>query len=278
MAVAPLRTEAKPPPKRRVIYPESDGKPMAETTPHRQQMSYCIESLDFRYRDRADVYVAGNDFLYWEEGSPRARISPDCYVVFGVEKRVRNSYKAWEEGGRLPSVVFEFTSKKTRYEDTRKKRPLYEQVLKVEEYFQFDPTGDYLKPRLQGFRLRDGVYEPIPLVNERMFSEKLGLDLVMEGERLRFWDPLTGEWLLSVDELALAREAESEARKFAERRAELEAQARSIEAEAREQAERRAVFAEQRAEEEARSRVEAEEEMHRLRAELAAMRGEKPVP
>src|SRR5579862_2350868 len=210
MAIASLRAETalpeKPPRRRRVYYPESDGKPVAETEKHLLLMFYCIGALKNYFANRSDVYVVGNNFIYWEEGNPKARISPDCYVVFGVDKRVRDSYKAWEEGGHLPSVAFEFTSKKTRYEDVRKKRPLYEQVLKAPEYFQFDPTGDYLKPRMQGLRLRDGVYESIPLVGGRMASEQLGLELVTEGERLRFWDPVQSEWLLSALELAQARE------------------------------------------------------------------------
>jgi Uma2 family endonuclease len=259
MAVAPLRNETHTPTdaptgpvrKRPVYYPVSDGKPMAETEKHLLLMLYCIGVLKNYFAARTDVYVVGNNFLYWEEGNPKARISPDCYVVFGVEKWIRDSYKVWEEGGRLPSVVFEFTSKKTRHEDVKKKRPLYEQVLKVAEYFQFDPTGDYLKPRLQGLRLRDGVFEAIPLVNDRLYSEELELELVMEGERLRFWDPVKGEWLLSMEELALVREAEAKAREFAERRAEAEVQARE--------------FAEQRAE-------AAEAGMERLRAELEALK------
>jgi Uma2 family endonuclease len=230
---------------------------MAETEKHLLLMLYCIGALKNYFAARPDVYAVGNNFLYWEEGSPKARISPDCYVVFGVENRVRDSYKAWEEGGRLPSVVFEFTSKKTRHEDVRKKRPLYEQVLKVPEYFQFDPTGDYLKPRLQGLRLRDGVYEAIPLVNDRMVSEQLGLELVMEGERLRLWDPVKGEWLLSHVESEQARVsaeasrvAEAEARQFAERRADAEAQARA----------------------------DAEAELQRLRAELATLQLRQTQP
>jgi Uma2 family endonuclease len=261
---------------------------MAETEKHLLLMLYCIGALKNYFAARPDVYAVGNNFLYWEEGNPKARISPDCYVVFGVENRVRDSYKAWEEGGRLPSVVFEFTSKKTRHEDVRKKRPLYEQVLKVPEYFQFDPTGDYLKPRLQGLRLRDGVYEAIPLVNDRMVSEQLGLELVMEGERLRLWDPVKGEWLLSHVESEQARVsaeasrvAEAEARQFAERRAAAASEAQAQEAQAREVAEQRAEaeaqareLADQRAKAEAQARADAEAELQRLRAELAALRND----
>src|SRR5579862_2720477 len=82
MAVAFHRPdEAKKP--RRVYYPTRDGKPMAETEKHRKLMTYCIESLENYYMDQADVTVSGNNFLFYEEDNPKARVSPDCYVVFG---------------------------------------------------------------------------------------------------------------------------------------------------------------------------------------------------
>jgi Uma2 family endonuclease len=229
-------------------------------------MIYCIESLQSYFVDRPEVYVSGNDFLYYEEGNPKARVSPDCYVVFGVAKyvlvgeetRLRDSYKVWQEGGRVPSVVFEFTSRKTRKEDTGTKFGLYEQVLKVEEYFQFDPTKDYLRPPLQGYRLVDGRYVPIALEGDRLHSEQLGLDLVMTGETLRLYDPVRGEWLNTLVEEKAARMAEKQ-------RADREAEARAVEAQAR-AAEARARAAE------ARRADEAEAELARLRAELEALR------
>src|SRR5260221_7853778 len=138
---------------------------MAEDTLHRDLMFYAIASLQSHFADRPDVYISGNDFLYYEEGNPQARVSPDCYVVIGVPKKYRPSYKVWEENGIAPAVVFEFTSKKTRKEDTTVKQPLYEQTLGVTEYFQFDPTGDYLKPRLQGRQLHNGQYRSMELRN-----------------------------------------------------------------------------------------------------------------
>jgi ABC-type multidrug transport system ATPase subunit len=194
---------------------------------------YAIETLKGFFDDRTDVVVSGNNFVYYDEGNPKGRVSPDCYVVFGVEKRVRDSYKAWEEGGRAPSVVFEFTSKKTRKEDTVTKFRLYESVLRVPEYFLFDPTGDYLKPRLQGHRLVDGRYVALELVDGRLHSEVLGLDLVMEGERLRLYDPARGVFLL--DPLEQTRRANAEA-------ARAEAEARRAEAAEAESARLRAAL------------------------------------
>jgi Uma2 family endonuclease len=190
------------PKKRKIVYPVSDGKPMAETDKHADLMVYSKEALRARYDHEPNVYVSGNNFLFYEEGNPAARISPDTYVVFGVPKGRCDSYKVWEEGGRLPSIVFEFTSKKTREEDVYKKRPLYER-LGIREYVQFDPTGDYLAPILQGFSFVNGVYVPMPLVNNRLHSQVLGLDIVWtEGDWMRFYDPVTQEWLLSPLEAA----------------------------------------------------------------------------
>jgi Uma2 family endonuclease len=217
---------------------------MAESDLHRDLGIYVIEALKAHFAPRPEVYVSGNNFVYWEEGNPRAVISPDAYVVLGVGMRPRDCYMAWKEGGQLPDVVFEFTSRKTRREDTDKKRPLYERALRVPEYFLFDPTGDYLAPRFQGYRLDGGQYVPLEIVDGRVHSDVLGLDLVQRGERLRLFNPENGEWLLSPSELLEAR-AQERSRAEAERsRAETE-----------------------------RARAEAAEaEADRLRAELAALR------
>ena len=89
--------------------------------------------------------------------------------------------------------------------------PLYEQVLKTPEYFLSDPTGDYLRHRLQGYRLQDGRYVRLELVNDRLHSEQLGLDLVQEGERLRLFDPAAGRFLMTAQEAL--RLADTEARR-----------------------------------------------------------------
>src|SRR4051794_10023110 len=106
---------------RTVVYPVRDGKPLGEDEPHIRETMNCIQFLQVWFRNRPDVYVMGNNFVYWHEGFPRDSVSPDCYVVFGVDKRVRASYKSWEEGGKLPNVVFEFTSKSTMRNDIDQK-------------------------------------------------------------------------------------------------------------------------------------------------------------
>jgi Uma2 family endonuclease len=194
------------------LYPASDGKPMGETDHHVLLIAQFVTGLRARYAGRPDVYVAGNNFIYYEEGNPKARVSPDTYVVFGADREpLRRSFFTWKEGGKMPGVVFEFTSRSTRREDLRTKRPLYETVLKVPEYFLFDPEGEWLRPRLQGFRLGpDGRYVALPLVNDRLYSEQLSLDLVLGADTLRLFDPARGAYLPTLTEAEQRAEAETQ--------------------------------------------------------------------
>ncbi|MEA2562845.1 MAG: hypothetical protein QOH06_4349 [Acidobacteriota bacterium] len=109
----------------------------------------------------------------------------------------------------MPSLVIQLTSESTRDEDIGKKK-LYER-LGVEELFLFDPLGDYLRPRLQGYRLEDGRYQPLPLkMDGSLESRTTGLILKPEGSRLRLQDKETGEILLYAQEEAKARLAAEE--------------------------------------------------------------------
>ncbi|HEY3568186.1 MAG TPA: Uma2 family endonuclease [Thermoanaerobaculia bacterium] len=192
MAAIPLQQD--------VEYPYSDGQPMAESEIHLNEMLDLIAALRRRYQAEPKVYVAGNMFLYYRKGDPRSVVAPDVFLVRGVSKRKRKSYKLWEEG-RIPSLVIEVTSDSTSDEDVDKKKICYE-MLGVEEYILHDPEGDYLNPRLQGFRLARGRYEPIPLHRDGSLDSRVtGLTLQVEGKNLRLIDTATGERLPWVDEL-----------------------------------------------------------------------------
>jgi Uma2 family endonuclease len=200
---------------REVHYPESDGRPMAETQAHGKVMVDLLHVLEQRYADLPDVYVWGNMMFYYEKGNPKACVAPDVFLVRGVAKYVRRTYKLWEEG-RAPSLVIEVTSKSTQSEDEEKKKGVYER-LGVEEYFLFDPFGEYLEPQLQGYRLVRGRYQPLrPQADGSLASRTTNLDLVPEGTRLRLRDAATGEPLLWSDETEEARQAAEEARQVAE--------------------------------------------------------------
>lgn len=213
-----------------IIYPDSDGTPMAESDPARDYLVYSVEALDIYFQDREHVYVLGNLFIYYKKGVPSAVVAPDVFVVFGVAKKKRLSYKIWAEGDKVPGFVLEVTSLTTQKNDEEDKPKKYA-LMGVLEYFQYDPTGDYLKPQLKGSRLIQGKYQPItpnllPNGVLSIHSEVLGLDLRLIEEELRFYHPQTGKRLLSHKET-------EQALKQAEQALQQEAQARATEVQAR---------------------------------------------
>jgi Uma2 family endonuclease len=228
-----------------IEYPTTDGKPMAETDIHRKLMIEVIETLEGFFAEMADVYVSGNMLVYYEEGNPRRHRAPDVFIVRGVPKHEREIFKTWEEG-KAPVVVIEITSKTTKQEDTKEKIRLYRDILKVKEYFLFDPREEYLDPSLQGHRLVGGVHEPIEMKSGQLHSELLGLRLERQGYRLAFRDPVTARQVLRPADERI-------------RQAEL----------ARELAEAKTAFAESEAK-------QAREEIDRLRRELDTLRGRQP--
>jgi len=196
-------------PRLEVIYSDSDGLPMTESDFAREYLLYSVEALDRYFQSVANVYVSGNLFIYYEQGNPRAVVSPDVFVIFGVEKKKRSSYKTWEEKGKVPDFILEITSRTTASEDRGIKKGLYA-YWGVREYFQYDPTADYLRPALQGFRLMGENYLPIAAEphDQRMImhAETLGLDLCLEADgAMRFYDSQTGAKLLSPREVDEAR-------------------------------------------------------------------------
>ncbi len=209
-----------------IDYPYSDGKPVAESDFQLDPLIYAIEALRAYFQAHDDVYVAGNMFLYYEEGNPKAVVAPDVFVVIGAPKQDRFSYMLWKEP-KGPDFVLEITSRSTRSEDQGSKRGIYA-FLEIKEYWQYDPTGDYLMPPLQGFRLVDKNYQPLSAgIAENgelsLHSDVLGLDLRLENNKLRFYDPVPGQKLLSYQEAEQARQV-AEARI-----AELEAQLKRLE-------------------------------------------------
>jgi len=174
-------------------------------------------------------------FIYYEEGNPEAVVAPDVFVVLGTAKHDRASYMLWQEP-KGPDFVLEITSRSTRTRDQGPKRGTYA-FLGVREYFQYDPTHDYLMPALQGARLVAGSYQamlPTTLPDGMLMlhSDVLGLDLRLEDGTLRFYDPVTGQKLLSHAESEQARR-EAEERAIREAAARQAAEARIAELEAR---------------------------------------------
>jgi Uma2 family endonuclease len=225
-----------------IYYPETDGEPVAESDFQLNPLIYAVSALRIHFQDRSDVYVSGNMLVYYKEGEPTLAVAPDVFVVFGVPKRDRRIFKIWAEK-QPPAFVIEITSRKTRKKDETEKPTIYRD-MGVQEYVQYDPTGDYLNPPLKGTRFtRDGD-EDIPLVflpdgTRCLPSRLLGLELRLEDKKLRIFDPVQNCYLLSHEEAEFARrQAEAMARQAEAMARQAEAMARS-EAEARQRAEAR---------------------------------------
>ena len=177
-----------------IHYPSGDGKPVAETFDHLYVMLIAIAVLR-QYLQHERACVLGNQFLYYAQGLPRLRCAPDVMVIFGVEPGGRDNYKIWEEG-EIPRVVFEMTSPGTKKEDDGFKKQLYEQIG-IEEYWQFDPKGDWITEKLRGYRLVGDTYVSI----ENSQSQALNLRLAVDGRLIAFYRLDNGEKLLIPDEL-----------------------------------------------------------------------------
>ena len=257
---------SKPAARRRIIYPDGDGKPMAESDPHISHIINLREILRYWLRNEKLVYVGANMFLFYKEGFPKRRVSSDIFVAWGVSKNRRRSYKLWIEQHE-PQVIFEITSRKTQDEDLGTKRAIYARIG-VSEYYLFDPYGHYLNPPLRGYQLAGEEYvlrevETLPpptfngkdnddtLTGWRLISERLKLELwaLPTGEAdmpyiLRFYDPATGKWLSDPEQAMVEREL----------------------------FEKQATEAEDKVKKEAKARQAAEAEVLRLKAELEKLR------
>jgi Uma2 family endonuclease len=185
-------------------YLTSDGRPLGETDLHREVMVDLIATLEQFYEGQK-VYVSGNLLVHCVPGNKRRHVAPDVLVTKGLQPGSRKNYILWQEGSP-PNVVFEVTSASTRTEDLTTKFEIYQDQIRIPEYFLFDPEADYLQPPLQGFRLLDAKYVPIAATANRLVSEQLGLELETSGHSLRLYDRESGRRLLTPrEELAQLR-------------------------------------------------------------------------
>ena len=243
---APLRWTPGPDERR---LPSCEDEPVPQNTRQAVAIKDGFSCLSRRWRERPDVFVGTDQFLYWDPTyDPRTNPknpppAPDVYVAFDVANRHRNSYVVWEEG-KPPDFVLEVVSPSSRKRDAKEKPDIYADIG-VPELFLYDP-GDEDEPALSGFELlggRGGRYRPLP--RERLpggvvgvRSKVLGLCLCVKRSgpkpldgSLRWYDPAVGGFLPTDHQLEDAnhrladakREAEARANASAARVAELEA-------------------------------------------------------
>lgn len=202
--------------KEQIVYPESDGKPMADNTKQFRWIVTLEGGFEALFRDREDVFVAGDLCWYPVEGRPDIRMAPDVMIVFGRPKGDRGSYKQWEEEGIAPQVVFEVLSPGNSLLEMAKKLEFYDRYG-VEEYYLYDPDSGDFTGWIRGEDGRLHVIDPI----EGWTSPRLGVRFEKENGDLRIIRP-DGQRFLTY--LELQRQAEQErqrAEKLAQRLREL---------------------------------------------------------
>jgi Uma2 family endonuclease len=155
--------------------PCDDGIPM-ETQRHKLQMDILIDTIQPWLDQRADGYVGGNMFVYYSLAQLKNQDfrGSDFFAVLDVPKTERLSWVVWEEG-KPPDVVIELLSESTSNNDKNQKKLIYQNQMRVSEYFWYDPFNpdDFV-----GFDLNSGAYQQITLNEKNQLVSKV-LDLAL---------------------------------------------------------------------------------------------------
>jgi Uma2 family endonuclease len=176
-----------------VIYPDSDGKPMADNTEQFQWIVTIKENLELIYADDPNVFVAGDLLWYPVEGNNTICQAPDALVALTRPKGYRGSYKQWAENNVPPQVVFEILSPSNRRGEMAKKLQFYNRHG-VEEYYEYDPY----KVELIGWQRQGGSLEVIESI-DNWVSPQLGIRFVITPETWEIYRPDGGRFLTYVE-------------------------------------------------------------------------------
>src|SRR5262245_39599872 len=206
-----------------IVYPESDGKPMADNSKQLDWILKLVGNLKALFDDQTAVYVSGNQNWYPRQHEPELCQAPDVYVVFGRPKGDRDSYKQWEEGDVPMTVVFEVLSPSNGYREMADKMAFYDDYG-VEEYYIYDPAGNYF----EAFVRRGSALPRVRGQLDGFVSPRLGVrfDLSSGPEMIvRYPD---GRPFLAMEELDRVRRQAEQRADDAQKRAD-DAQKRGIE-------------------------------------------------
>jgi Uma2 family endonuclease len=221
---------------------------------HRKAKEGPLDALRrFFERTGRRVYLSSELAVYYPG---ERRIVPDVLAVVDVDPHERMKWVVSAEGKGL-DFVLEVHVEGDKGKDHERNVALYAR-LGIAEYFIFDRG----RLRLRALRLTAGAREYVPILPQggRYASHALGLDLVLEGERLRFYsgtapldeaDELIRKLDAMTDDLIRRREAAEQQREAAEQQ--------------RDAAEQQRDAAEQRADEAERELAAARAEIERLK-------------
>jgi len=176
-----------------IIYPDSDGQPMADNTEQFQWIVLLKENLECLFAEDANVFVAGDLLWYPVEGHPEIRVAPDAMVALGRPKGKRGSYRQWQEDNIAPQVVFEILSPGNRSKEMIRKLQFYERYG-VNEYYIYDPDDN----ELTGLQRRDDGLEMIEAIDD-WTSPILGIRFLLTPETLEIYYPDGRKFLTTVE-------------------------------------------------------------------------------
>ena len=198
----------------KIVYPESDGQPMADNTKQFRWIVTIEGGIDALFKDNPNVFVAGDLLWYPVEGQPTIRMAPDAMVVFGRPKGDRGSYQQWREAGIAPQVVFEVLSPGNRVAEMIKKFQFYDRY-RVEEYYIYDPD----RGELSGWaRAADGDLIEIDAMSGWV-SPRMGVRFDLNDGELELYYPdgrKFASYIELVEQAEQARQQAEQARQQAE--------------------------------------------------------------
>ncbi|MBD2481595.1 Uma2 family endonuclease [Planktothrix sp. FACHB-1365] len=194
-----------------IIYPEGDGKPMADNTKQFRWIVVIEQNLEQLYANDPNVFIAGDLFWYPVEGRNTIVQAPDVMIALGRPKGDRRSYKQWQEEGIAPQVVFEILSPCNSPTDMDKKLLFYDRYG-VEEYYIYDPDTNQFK----GWLRREMGLDIIEEINDWV-SPRLGIRFDLSGEELQIYRP-DGNPFLSYHEVSEQLEQERQRAEDAQQR------------------------------------------------------------
>ena len=200
-----------------IVYPESDGQPMADNT---RQFRYIVTihgGIAALFAGRPDVFVAGDLLWYPQEGDNKVRMAPDVMVVLGRPPGDRGSYLQWREDGIAPQVVFEVLSPGNTIAEMTRKFRFYER-FGVEEYYVYDPD----RGELSGWLRRGDLLEEIDEM-QGWVSPRLGVRFSLDGMDLVLQRP-NGSKFETFVELQQRADAEHQRADAEQQRADVERQ------------------------------------------------------
>jgi Uma2 family endonuclease len=186
-----------PPRSKQPIYPERDGRPLADNTKQFRWVFLLCGNIQAMFHRCLDVFVAADLLWYPVEGEPGVSTAPDVLVVFGRPKGDRGCYKQWEENNIPITVAFEVLSLKNPQMEMTDKHLFYEEHG-VEEYYVYDPDSN----RLSVYLRTGELLRPLRSV-DGFVSPSLGIRFDLSGPEMVVYGPDGQRFLSFEDQKAL---------------------------------------------------------------------------